>query len=64
MAYSCGYWGRPDEPRYHLADAQRDKLDLICRKLGLTAGMRMLDVGCGWGSLSLHAAREYKVRVT
>jgi cyclopropane-fatty-acyl-phospholipid synthase len=63
MAYSCGYWTRSD-PAYGLADAQRDKLDLICRKLGLTHGDRLLDVGCGWGSLSLFAAAEYSVRVT
>ncbi|MEV6357890.1 cyclopropane-fatty-acyl-phospholipid synthase family protein [Streptomyces hydrogenans] len=64
MAYSCAYWTRPDDPAYTLADAQRDKLDLICRKLGLGQGDRLLDVGCGWGSLTVHAARAYKARVT
>ncbi|MFJ5829491.1 class I SAM-dependent methyltransferase [Streptomyces sp. NPDC093089] len=64
MAYSCAYWARPDDPTYTLADAQRDKLDLICRKLGLGPGDRLLDVGCGWGSLTVHAAREHKARVT
>ncbi|MFB8076932.1 class I SAM-dependent methyltransferase [Streptomyces sp. NPDC056013] len=64
MAYSCAFWTRPDDPAYTLADAQRDKLELICRKLALGPGDRLLDVGCGWGSLTLHAAREHKVRVT
>ncbi|MEV8312032.1 cyclopropane-fatty-acyl-phospholipid synthase family protein [Streptomyces flavidovirens] len=64
MAYSCGYWKRPDDPAYQPADAQHDTLDLICRKLGLAGGTRLLDVGCGWGSLSLHAAREYQAQVT
>jgi cyclopropane-fatty-acyl-phospholipid synthase len=58
MVYSCAYWTSTDAT-YGLADAQRDKLDLICRKLELRPGMRLLDVGCGWGSLALHAAREY-----
>lgn len=62
MVYSCAYW-TSDDPGYGLADAQRDKLDLICRKLGLRPGMRLLDVGCGWGSLAIHAAREYGVQV-
>jgi cyclopropane-fatty-acyl-phospholipid synthase len=43
--------------------AQEAKLDLVCRKLGLTAGMRVLDVGCGWGSFALHAAGKYGVTV-
>ncbi|MFI6769901.1 class I SAM-dependent methyltransferase [Streptomyces sp. NPDC050355] len=59
MVYSCAYWEGPDAT---LEDAQRDKLDLICRKLGLREGQRLLDVGCGWGSMVLHAAREYGVR--
>jgi cyclopropane-fatty-acyl-phospholipid synthase len=63
MAYSCAYW-TSDEPSYTVADAQRDKLDLICRKLGLSPGMRLLDVGCGWGALSVHAAKEYGAQVT
>lgn len=61
MAYSCGYHDSPSQP---LAEAQRAKLDLVCRKLGLEPGMRVLDVGCGWGSLSLHAAEHYGVEVT
>ncbi|GFE16472.1 cyclopropane-fatty-acyl-phospholipid synthase [Streptomyces glebosus] len=59
MVYSCAYW---ESPQATLEDAQRDKLDLICRKLGLRKGQRLLDVGCGWGSMVLHAAREYDVR--
>ncbi|MFD5399132.1 class I SAM-dependent methyltransferase [Streptomyces sp. NPDC127097] len=59
MVYSCAYW---ESPQATLEDAQRDKLDLICRKLGLRKGQRLLDVGCGWGSMVLHAAREYGVR--
>ena len=65
MAYSCAYFAS-DAPGYTLEDAQRDKLDLVCRKLGLDRaepGHRHLDIGCGWGSLSLHAAREYGVHV-
>ncbi|NUR02991.1 MAG: class I SAM-dependent methyltransferase, partial [Streptomyces sp.] len=60
MVYSCAYWPTPDAT---LEEAQRDKLELICRKLALTAGQRLLDVGCGWGSLAIHAAREYGVNV-
>ncbi|MFE0683099.1 class I SAM-dependent methyltransferase [Streptomyces sp. NPDC058961] len=60
MVYSCAYWESPDAT---LEDAQRDKLDLVCRKLGLQEGDRLLDVGCGWGSMAIHAAREYGARV-
>ncbi|MFE7468689.1 class I SAM-dependent methyltransferase [Streptomyces sp. NPDC057499] len=60
MVYSCAYW----EDGGTLEDAQRDKLDLVCRKLGLKEGDRLLDVGCGWGSMAIHAAREYGARVT
>ncbi|MFF8965413.1 class I SAM-dependent methyltransferase [Streptomyces globisporus] len=63
MAYSCGYW-TSDAPGYGPADAQRDKLELICRKLGLRPGARLLDIGCGWGSLTLYAAEHHGARVT
>jgi cyclopropane-fatty-acyl-phospholipid synthase len=66
MAYSCGYWTEDpaQRPEYGLADAQRDKLDLICRKLDLRPDMRLLDVGCGWAALLIHAATHYGVRAT
>ncbi|MFC5217657.1 class I SAM-dependent methyltransferase [Streptomyces coerulescens] len=60
MVYSCAYWPDPDST---LETAQRDKLDLVCRKLGVRPGLRLLDVGCGWGSMAVHAAREYGVSV-
>ncbi|MEU9101995.1 cyclopropane-fatty-acyl-phospholipid synthase family protein [Streptomyces sp. NPDC048361] len=60
MVYSCAYWPGPDAT---LAEAQRDKLDLVCRKLALKEGDRLLDVGCGWGSMAIHAAREYGAHV-
>lgn len=59
MVYSCAYW----EDGGDLEDAQRDKLELIARKLDLRAGQRLLDVGCGWGSMAIHAAREHGVSV-
>ncbi len=55
---SSGYWS---DPSYTLDDAQRAGLELACRKLGLTSGMRVLDVGCGWGAFLLHAAERYGV---
>ena len=63
MAYSSGYY-RSDDAAYGVADAQRDKLDLVCQKIGLGPGMRFLDIGCGWGSLSLHAAEHYGAKTT
>ena len=56
MTYSCALFEPGTET---LEDAQRAKLELICRKLDLKPGQRMLDIGCGWGSLAIHAAREH-----
>jgi len=63
MVYSCAYWTQEPSATYTLDDAQDDKLDLICTKLGLGPGMRLLDVGCGWGSLAIHAASRHGVTV-
>ncbi|MEU3251362.1 cyclopropane-fatty-acyl-phospholipid synthase family protein [Streptomyces sp. NPDC006997] len=61
MVYSCAYWESPDGG--DLETAQRDKLELVARKLALRPGQRLLDVGCGWGSMAVHAAREHGVNV-
>ena len=65
MTYSCAYWPDLGEENATttLAQAQWDKVELIARKLGLKPGMRMLDVGCGWGTMAIHAARKYGVHV-
>src|SRR5215211_2076744 len=60
LVYSCAVWADEDTG---LDVAQEAKLDLVCRKLGLRPGMRLLDVGCGWGSLALHAAGRHGVDV-
>lgn len=59
MVYSCAYFERPD---LTLEQAQRAKLDHICRKLQLQPGEQFLDIGCGWGALILHAAEHYGVQ--
>src|SRR5690606_36117903 len=59
MQYSCGYF---TDWNNSLEQAQRDKLDMICRKLRLAPGERMLDIGCGWGGLICHAAKNYGVK--
>lgn len=58
MTYSCARFTTPDDT---LEAAQESKFDLVCRKLGLQPGMRLLDVGCGWGSMAIHAATRYGV---
>ncbi len=62
MAYSCAFYA--DGPEMPLEQAQAAKLDMVCRKVGLSEGMRFLDVGCGWGSLSLYAAEHFGAQVT
>ena len=59
MNYSCGYWKNAD----NLNDAQSAKMNLICRKLHLRPGMRVLDIGCGWGGMAKFAAQHYGVEV-
>ena len=59
MTYTCAVYPRHDAT---LEEAQLEKYDLVARKLALRAGMRLLDVGCGWGGMVLHAARHYGVR--
>ena len=60
MAYTCAVYPHADAT---LEEAQEEKFDLVCRKLGLQPGMRLLDVGCGWGGMAMHAARNYGVDV-
>ena len=59
MSYSCGYWHNADT----LEQAQLNKLDMICRKLELEPGQQLLEIGCGWGGLAYHAAKNYGVDV-
>ena len=59
MAYTCAVYPTADST---LEEAQAAKFDLVARKLGLHQGMRLLDVGCGWGGMVMHAAREYGVQ--
>ena len=60
MAYTCAVYPGEDAT---LEQAQEEKVDLVCRKLDLQPGQRLLDVGCGWGTLVVHAARHYGVHV-
>ena len=59
MVYTCGYWNKAK----NLDEAQEAKLDLICKKIGLKPGMKILDIGCGFGSFAKYAAEKYKVKV-
>jgi len=61
MQYSCGYFPHGDES---LEEGQEAKLDLLCRKLGLEPGQRLLDIGCGWGGLVRFAAERFRARTT
>jgi cyclopropane-fatty-acyl-phospholipid synthase len=61
MLYTCAYYRKESDD---LATAQINKLNLICRKLRLQQGERLLDIGCGWGGLVMHAAKNYGVRAT
>ncbi|MGH9108182.1 MAG: class I SAM-dependent methyltransferase [Acidimicrobiales bacterium] len=61
MVYSCAYWPEPPSESFTIDSAQEAKLELVCRKLDLQPGMRLLDVGCGWGGLVLHAAARHGV---
>ncbi len=60
MVYTCGYWRNAD----NLDDAQAAKMDLVCRKVGIEPGMKVLDLGCGWGAFARHAAERYGASVT
>ncbi len=63
MVYTCGYWQGLDEEPKNLAAAQEAKLDLVCKKIGLQKGDRLLDIGCGWGSFAKFAAEKYGAEV-
>src|SRR3989344_5823250 len=56
MVYTCGYW----KTAKNLDQAQEAKLDLVCKKIGLKRGQKVLDIGCGWGSFAKFAAERYK----
>ena len=59
LVYTCGYWTNKAK---NLDQAQEAKLDLVCKKMGLKPGMKVLDIGCGWGSFLKYAAEKYKIK--
>lgn len=59
MVYTCGYWKQAAD----LDQAQEAKLELVCRKMGLVPGMKVLDIGCGWGAFAKYAAEKYRSEV-
>jgi cyclopropane-fatty-acyl-phospholipid synthase len=59
LNYACAYWKNAK----NLDDAQEAKLELICRKIGVKAGMRILEIGCGWGSFAKYAAEKYGAHI-
>lgn len=61
MGYTCGYYSRPDTT---MDQAQIEKMDIICKKLDLSPGENLLDIGCGWGNLLIHAVKHYHVKGT
>ena len=60
MVYTCGYWQESED----LSQAQIAKLDLVCRKIGLSSGQKVLDIGCGWGGFARYASEMYGAKVT
>jgi cyclopropane-fatty-acyl-phospholipid synthase len=60
MVYTCGYWQESED----LSQAQIAKLDLVCRKIGLSPGQKVLDIGCGWGGFAKYASEMYGAKVT
>ncbi len=61
MGYTCGYYS---DQNSSMSDAQNKKMEIVCKKLRLTSGQHLLDIGCGWGNLSVYAAKHYGVQVT